>query len=569
MRVISNQRIVLLTLLLILLGSVSFAQEATILGTITDPSGAAVPNVQITITNVETGITATVNGSSDGQYVAADLRIGHYNVRAAATGFKTGEEKNVTLQVGDRSRIDFKLEVGSAQETITVEANPAVVQTDTGEVSSMITGQQITKLAANGRSVFALEALVPGASSVQGDFMVPTSAGSDFNVSFNGQRMSHNLWLIDGGEAADRGGGGGSDVAPSMESIAEFRALTSNYSAEYGTSSAGTMTMVIKSGTKTFHASAFYNGRNDALDARNYFNPAPNNVAELRFHDFGFNVGGPVSLHPNTSNPKTFFFYNMDWRRYIHGGLFNLNVPLASMYPNAAGDVALPANDPNGNAITALDPLLTTIPASIQYANCPGGIAPTGVTPGQPFPNNTIPACMVSPNAASLLATGIFPKPTSGWAFIGGGNQPTFGREEIVRIDHRFTDKLSVFGHYIQDSANQTYGTTMWSGDNLPSIGNTFGNPSSHYVVHATYAINPNVMNEASFNYNGNRIHILPDGVYKAPSDFTFNRIFTGQNAENRIPSINLSKQMGDNYTTNWVPWNNTADDYQFRDDLS
>src|SRR5579871_2618593 len=223
MRVISHQRIFLLTLLLILLGSVSFAQEATILGTITDPSGAAVPNVQITITNVETGITATVNGSSDGQYVAADLRIGHYNVRAAATGFKTGEEKNVTLQVGDRSRIDFKLEVGSAQETITVEANAAVVQTDTGEVSSMITGQQITKLAANGRSVFALEALVPGASSVQGDFMVPTSAGSDFNVSFNGQRMSHNLWLIDGGEAADRGGGGGSDVAPSMESIAEFR----------------------------------------------------------------------------------------------------------------------------------------------------------------------------------------------------------------------------------------------------------------------------------------------------------------------------------------------------------
>ncbi len=120
------------------------------------------------------------------------------------------------------------------QETITVEANAAVVQTDTSEVSSMVTGQQISRLAANGRSVFALEALTPGASSVQGDFMVPTSAGSDFNVSFNGQRVVHNLWLIDGGEAADRGGGGGSDVAPSMESIAEFRALTSNYSAEFG-----------------------------------------------------------------------------------------------------------------------------------------------------------------------------------------------------------------------------------------------------------------------------------------------------------------------------------------------
>ena len=569
MKFLSFTRGLLLIALFVSLGTFAFAQEATILGTVTDPSGAAVPDVKVTLTNTETGITTNVTGSSDGQYVVPNLHIGPYIVRATAPGFKVEEKKGITLQVADRTRVDFKLQVGSTQETITVEANAAVVQTDTGEVSSMVTGQQISKLAANGRSVFALEALTPGASSVQGDFMVPTSAGSDFNVSFNGQRVVHNLWLIDGGEAADRGGGGGSDVAPSMESIAEFRALTSNYSAEYGTSSAGTMTMVIKSGTKAFHASAFYNGRNDALDARNFFNPAPNKVAELRFHDFGFNVGGPVSLHPNTSNPKTFFFYNMDWRRYIHGGLFNVNVPLASMYPNGAGDVVLPATDPGGTAITAVAPLLTTIPASIQYANCPGGVAPAGVTPGAAFPNNTIPACMVSPNAVALLGAGIFPKPTSGWAFIGGGNQPTFGREEIVRIDHRFTDKFSVFGHYIQDSADQNYGTTMWSGDNMPSVGNTFGNPSYHYVVHATHAINPNVLNEIAFNYNGNRIHILPDGVYKAPSGFTFNRIFTGENALNRIPSINLAKQMNDNYTANWVPWNNTADDYQIRDDVS
>ena len=477
MKFLSVVRGLLLIAVFVSLGTFAFAQEATILGTVTDPSGAAVPNVKITLTNIDTGITTNVISSGDGQYVVPDLHIGHYVVRATAQGFKVEEKKGITLQVADRTRIDFKLEVGSAQETITVEANAAVVQTDTGEVSSVVTGQQISRLAANGRSVFALEALTPGASSVQGDFMVPTSAGSDFNVSFNGQRVVHNLWLIDGGEAADRGGGGGADVAPSMESIAEFRALTSNYSAEYGTSSAGTMSMVIKSGTKKFHASAFYNGRNDALDARNFFNPAPNKVAELRFHDFGFNVGGPVSLHPNTSNPRTFFFFNMDWRRYIHGGLFNVNVPLASMYPNAAGDVVLPATDPGGAPITAVAPLLTTIPASIQYANCPGGVAPAGVTEGAAFPNNTIPACMVSPNAAALLGAGIFPKPTSGWAFIGGGNQPTFGREEIIRIDHRFTDKLSVFGHYIRDKADQTYGTTMWSGDNMPSVGKRLRTP--------------------------------------------------------------------------------------------
>jgi hypothetical protein len=564
-----KRSLAIITLALIFACLPAFAQEATVVGTVTDQTGAAVPDVNISLVNLDTGLVSTTKTNGAGEYVLPTLHIGRYSAKAETKGFKTTERTGIVLNVGDRLRVDFAMKVGAQGESITVEANAVAVQSDSGEVSGLITGNQISNLAANGRSVFALEALVPGASSGQADFMVPTSAGSDFTVSFNGQRMVHNLWLIDGGEAADRGGGGGSDVAPNMESIAEFRTLTSNYSSEFGTSSGGTITMVIKSGTKQFHASAFYNGRNDAFDARNFFNPSPNRVAELRFHDWGFNVGGPVSLHPNTSSPKTFFFYNMDWRRYIHGGLFNVNVPLASMYPNAAGDVVLPTADPSGKTINMVVPDTSVIPASTLFANCPGGVAPAGITPGSAFPSNTIPACMVNANAKAVLNAGIFPKPTSGWAFIGGGNQPTSGREEIVRIDHRFTDKLSVFGHYIQDHAMQTYGTTMWSGDNMPSVGNTFGNPSYHYVVRATYMISPSLLNEVSYNYNGNRIAILSDGIYKAPSDFTFNRIFTGTNDNNRIPSINLSKQMGDNYDANWVPWNNTADDYQIRDDVS
>src|SRR5690349_19821590 len=323
----------ILLMVFLALGTLAFAQEATILGTVTDPSGAAIPDVKITLTNIDTGISSTATASSDGQYVAPDLHIGHYIVRAVAGGFKNAEQKGITLQVGDRARVDFKLQVGNVQETITVEANPVAVQTDTGEVSSVVSGQQISQLATNGRSVFQLEGLSTGASGVQADFQVPTSAGGDFNVSFNGQRVVHNLWLVDGGEAADRGGGGGADVLPSLDAIAEFRTLTSNYSAEYGLSSAGTMSMVIKSGSRQLHASAFYYGRNDALDARNYFNPAPQKVAALRFNDWGFNVGGPVEFK-HTDNPKTFFFYNMEWRRYIKGGLFNVNTPLASIYPD-------------------------------------------------------------------------------------------------------------------------------------------------------------------------------------------------------------------------------------------
>ncbi len=255
----------------------------------------------------------------------------------------------------------------------------------------------------------------------------------------------------------------------------------------------------------------------------------------------------------------------MEWRRLIQGQILNQTVPLASEYPDANG-----AGTGAVFPTTVNDPSLSKIPASIQFANCPGGVQPAGANPGGPFPNNTIPACMVTPNANSLLAAGIFPKPTSGAQFIGGNNSPTNVKEEVARIDHRFTDKFSVFGHFIADQVSQTYGTTQWSGDNVPTAFDTFGNPSYHAVVHATYVIRPNLLNEAAFNYNGNRINISPKGIFTAPSDFTFNRIFAANstNELNRIPEIHLNS-IGTDYTISWEPWKNTANDYQIRDDVS
>lgn len=313
------------------------AQTATILGNVTDPSGAAIPNAQVTLTNLDTSQVSHFTTNNVGQYVAADLPIGQYTVQVQASSFQTASQQRLTLNVGDRRRLDFQLQVGGAQQTVTVEATPPAIQSETGEQSYLINGQQVTQLSTNGRSMYTLEALTPGASSIQQDFQVPTSAGGDANVSFNGLREGHNLWLIDGGESDDRGGAGGSVVMPSMDAISEFRTMTSNYSAEYGLSSAGTLSMAIKSGTKQLHGEGWYFGRNDALDARNFFNPPPAKVAELRFHDFGFNIGGPVTLHPHNANPKTFFFYNMEWRRLIQGQILNQTVPLGSEYPDAAG----------------------------------------------------------------------------------------------------------------------------------------------------------------------------------------------------------------------------------------
>ena len=143
-------------------------------------------------------------------------------------------------------------------------------------------------------------------------------------------RESHNLYLLDGSESSDRGGAGGSDVMPSMDAIAEFREMTSNYSAEYGLSSAATMTAVIKSGTKQYHASAWEFLRNDALDAKNYFT---GETRPLKFHTFGFNVGGPVDFW--AKEHKTFFFYNMEWRSLIQGQTLNQTVPGTAWYGGA------------------------------------------------------------------------------------------------------------------------------------------------------------------------------------------------------------------------------------------
>ena len=554
----------------------AIAQQATIVGTVTDPSGASLPNVTITVTNAESGAAKNIQTNSAGQYVIPDLNIGHYGVRAEATGFKASEKKDVVLQVGDRVRLDFQMQVGGVQEVVTVEADPIRVQTDSGEQSSVITGQQISQIAVSGRSMYQLAALVPGASSqIGGGGMssgeVNTPVGGDASVEFNGLRQNHNIYLLDGGEDDDRGGAGGMSIAPSSDAIAEFRTLTSNYSADYGLSSGGTMAMVLKSGTSKLHASAWEFNRNNAFDARNYFNPAPQKVAELRLNVFGFNAGGPVTLGPiyNPDRKRTFFFYNMEWRRLIQGGLTNQPVPATSTYGGNFGSEVI--NVPSASAVSA----------KVLARNCPGDVLPAGIVQGAPFPSNTIPTCMISPNSASLLKAGIFPasntvnaggKPT----FIGGNNSPTNLREEVVRVDHNVTSKLSIFGHFVSEQVSQGFGVSQWSGANVPTVGDTFSNPSYSAVVHATYTINSNLLNETAFNYNGNRINIVPfagSGLksLSLPSDYnaSSSRLFSGPNNDNRIPNIDLNGSLGSHFEiANW-PWKNKADDYQLRDDLS
>jgi hypothetical protein len=552
-------------LLFLGLPSISFAQNATVVGTVTDPSGAAMPNVNITIINTETGWTRSVPTNDSGQYVVPDIQIGRYMVKAEASGFKVAEQKDVLLQVGDRLRLDFQMKVGTSSETITVEANTIAVQADSGEVSNVITSQQVSQIAVNGRSIYQLAALTPGASSQINNF-VNTPVGGDANVAFNGLRQNHNIYLLDGGEDDDRGGAGGMSIAPSTDAIAEFRALTSNYSADYGLSSAATMTMVLKSGTSRLHASAWEFNRNDAFDAHYFF--SPNKTNKLRLNVFGFNVGGPVTFGKlyNPDKKKTFFFYNMEWRRLIQGTpTTGQVVPDPATYGGDFSSVSKPILVPSSSQVAS----------SVLFKNCPGGVPPAGVVQGSPFPGNQIPSCMIDPNSSALLTAGIFPAPTAGNRFFGSSNTPTNLKEEVVRIDHNFSSKFSVFGHFIAEQVSQGFAISQWSGANVPTVGDTFGNPSYSAVVHAAYTISPTLINEVAFNYNGNRINIIPfagaglKSLSASDAGFTGARLFSGPNNLDRIPNIDLKGSTGTQFEISSWPWVNKADDYQIRDDLS
>ncbi len=567
--------ICLLLLACSFLASAQVGAGGTIVGTVTDASGAAVPNADIVINDVDTNTVTRVASNASGEYTAAGLPVGHYTVTAEVKGFKKFEQTNVPLNVGDRRTVDVKLEVGSTTESVVVEADAVQVQTESGEVSDVITGQQVTQLATNGRSLYALTALVPGASSNMSDFQSPTPVGGNSTVSFNGLRTSHNLYMIDGGEDLDRGGSGNISVMPSIDAIGEFRALTSNYSAEFGLASGATMTMVFKSGTKDFHGELWEFFRNDAMDANNFFlNQAGKPAPELRQNIYGFNIGGPAFIPKvyNRSREKTFFFYNQEWRKIVQGGSINQQVPLTSQYGGNFGSSITDVTKLHTPCANQVAPTIAAkfAAAGVALSSC------TGANPYVGFPNNTIPASLLDTNAQALLNAGIFPAPsilqtaagvTTG-NFVGGANAPTDVREEIIRVDHHFTDKFWIFGHWVDEAISQTYSPSQWNSDNLPTSRDVFGNPSYSGVVHATYSISPTLLNETAFNYNGNRISIVPQGTITRPSGFSVPELFPGNNL-NRIPSIGLSGGESAYYDIGSWPWHNKADDYQVRDDLS
>jgi hypothetical protein len=549
------RRLGLALVLLVIASTFALAQTATLLGTVTDPTGSVVPGAKITVTNTATNIARSLETNTAGNYNAPELPIGIYSLKVEATGFKAYERTGITLNSNDTLRADVVMEVGQITESVTVEAAAVRVQADSSEVSDTISGRQVAQLAINGRHIAALAILTAGASSNLPDFNLPIGVGGSTYISFNGQRPDHNIWMIDGGENYDRGCGGCVTMMPSVDAIAEFTTLTSNSGADFGLGSGGTINLIIKSGTRDYHGTLYELFRNDYMDANNFFaNASGTPKPELRSNIFGFNIGGPLWIPKiyNKEKNKTFFFWNQEWRKFVLGSQVTANaIPQAQRngdFSALSSQVLVPnTNDPAQNA----------------------RFAALGLTPGQPFPNNKIPDALIDPNAKLFFGSGAFPLPNLGAdRFSGSHGVPTDVPETILRIDHYFNSKLSLMAHYVHDGTDQQTPTTLWSGATYPTLGTDFKNPSWAATVKLTQTISPTLLNETSYNMNGNRIYLTPVGIFAKPSGWSVKE-FYGENSMNRMPTIGIGGAYGVTFDSASWPWYNAAFDHQYRDDVS
>jgi hypothetical protein len=554
------------------------AQEnATVTGTVTDSSGAVVPNAKVSLTNTATGVKREVTTNSVGAYRFANVGIGTFDLEVTASGFANYTKTGILVTVGQTLEEDAKLNVGSQAQTVTVAAQALQVQTETSEVSQLISGQQVRQLSTNGRNIVQLAALGMGVSSSLPAFGGVAALTSANGLSFNGTRTTHNIYLLDGGELNDRGCGGCYMVLPSQDAIAEFRTLDSNYSPDYGIGSGGTIMMVIKSGTKNFHGEVYEFNRNTAYNANDYFNKqAGRSRPEFMLNEPGGNIGGPLFIPHvyNTDKTRTFFFWNEEWRRLIQGSApSTTNTIMASNFPTAGQDLlyTLPPKDTKA-------PIVPSLPNNAAYTAMEKS---AGLTPGAAFPTNSsgqyvIPASLIDQSAVTEVNAGTFPKPNlpSGYQFISSIPQPTYVREDVVRIDHTINSKMQLMGHYVHDAVKPTFFPPLWTGS-YPTVGTQMNNPSYSAVIKLTQTYSPTLLNETSFDYSGNKIFLTPipgaGATIKLPSGWGGGSYFpVSDNAGDDLPAINLQgAPLNQSWNEGYFPWKNGYEGFEYRDDLS
>ena len=527
------------------LATAGLAQDTgAITGTVRDNTGAVIPNAEIAIVSQSQGTTLRTTSNVEGDYLVAALPAGIYNLTVSASGFKPYQTRGIVLRIAQKTRVDATLELGDIKTTITVEAAAgAQVETETSDLAGTVTGKEISQTVLNGRNFAQLITLVPGVSNQSGQDEAAVGVYGSVSMSVNGGRTEYNNWEIDGGDNMDNGSNTTLNVYPNIDAIAEVKVLTSNYGAQYGRNGSGTVEAVTKSGTKEFHGDVFEFFRNDAMNARNPFltdNP------EYKKNDFGYTLGGPVFIPKmfNTDKDKTFFFWSEEWRREVVPGQdFNQTVPSVAERSGNFNDV------------------------------CPGPDCPVDPSTGNPFPNNQVP---IDPNAQAIMSA-LIPAPNAaGNYFNAAPATPTHWREELIRVDQNFNDRMRMFARYIHDSWDTIAPTTLWGSGtaSFPTVQTSFIGPGVSAVVHFTNNISPTLLNEVTLSYTTDHITLAAVGNVQRPSSMTMTGLFAN-GFGGLLPAVTLCCNQSYNLGGGWgedpgyFPWNNANPTYSYRDQVA
>jgi hypothetical protein len=547
----------------LIFGSVARAQEetaATITGQVTDSTGAVIPNATVIVTNKDTAVERRVQTTDEGQYIISPLVPGDYTVSVEQPSFKRYVQ-NLTLNAKDRRPVDIVLEAGSPSETVTVvDEAPLIQESPTGQ--GLISGTQVIELPLNNRNFLKLTELVPGVVSNLDD---ESSFGltSRADISINGMRRNAVNYFVDGVSNTDVGSNITLLSTPTVDSIKEFKILTSNYTAEIGRSGGGAVTVVTKGGGNEFHGSLYEFNRNDRLSANTYFNNRLGRnadgtlrarVPKLRYNNFGFTFSGPVTLPrfgeggPSvySAKNKTFFFFSEEVRRIIRGA-----TDASSTVPTAAqrtGDFSAnlgallyrQANGTSGTTVTATPLFVTATNGAVIQAQSGMVFRPTD---GRAYVGNIIPTGDISPLALSLLSG--YPLPNT------GTNSFTFTplninntRQESIRIDHNFNDNQRLFGRYTHDLSETVESGGLFNNVLLPDISTTQTRVPGHVLaISLTSILSPTMVNEATYNFSGNLIGSQLTGRGRR-TDYPGSAAipeFYPENNNNAIPELNFS----------------------------
>jgi hypothetical protein len=596
----ARYRYYLLPLFFVMVCAVAFGQaNSELTGIVTDQTGAVVAGAKITLTDPATGVTHTTVSGATGLYDIPGLNPANYNMKVSAKGFENYAENGIVVNVSQTFREDVKLTIGTDTQTVTVEADALAVQTDSNVVSTLISSEQISEIATENRNFAALAALGLGVSSDLPDSNTPTSVAASFTISVNGLRQSHNIWLIDGGEADDRGGAGGMDIMPSQDAIAEFSMLTSNYPPDYGISSGATMSLSLKSGTQKYHGEVWEFNRTTDYDANNFFNKLSTPVTartSTHYNIFGANGGGPLFIPHvyNTNRQHTFFFWNEEWRKILTGAGTNVEPTIdAQDVPKSGTDLsyttpkfatALPGTPNQTGAIQLVVPTLASNGGDPAYVR---KLAALGLTEGECFSRQAavkdsfgsnvcpgqaiVPHQLFDPNAVIYLNLGILPPANASADHnITNVSNPINVRDDVVRVDHKWNDKWQLMGHYMHDAVTQGYAQPelgwLWASYN--TVTSTLSNPSNSAALKLSGTISPNLLVESSINYDGNIINITNSALANLPSGFAINKYFSNGNPY--LPGITgfggpyyTAEDMGS------APWHNAAEDFEPKVDVS